>query len=143
MTSDAKAYPFVQAVLEALAEHLPAGGELELAGPPRLWRVVPRDRPPIPLTRDGAEGGGPLYLPVGGVGTWIPFLPRRLNTRLSAVDVVESIQDLVHNLGWPDWPFEDAAVKASVNRLNIQVWFESPDGRRHWDLPPFPAHLLR
>jgi hypothetical protein len=50
----------------------------------------------------------------GGIGTWIPFLPKRLDGKLTAVSAVEILDDVVASATGQPWPSPDYRVRAKV-----------------------------
>ena len=63
-----------------------------------------------------------------GIGPWVPFLPRRLAARLTAIAALEMIQDVVSTAhGWP-WPELGFDVHAATDEHGVAVWFEDASG---------------
>ena len=61
-------------------------------------------------------------------GTWIPFLPRQLAARLTVVDALESIQDVLTKVIGSAWPESGFEVRAGVSAAEVRVWFENAAG---------------
>jgi hypothetical protein len=62
-------------------------------------------------------------------GAWIPFLPRQLAARLTVVDALESIQDVVTRVVGSAWPEPGFEVKANTSVDAVRVWFEHAAGQ--------------
>ena len=71
-----------------------------------------------------------------GLGTWIPFVPLGLRTRLEVADALESVQTAVPRVVSP-WPASDAAVRTKLEGRDVLVWFQDLSGR-----PIFPASRI-
>jgi hypothetical protein len=64
-----------------------------------------------------------------GIGPWVPFLPRRLAARRTAIAALEMIQDVVSTAhGWP-WPDLGFDVHAADDGNGVSVWFEDASGK--------------
>jgi hypothetical protein len=58
----------------------------------------------------------------------VPFLPRRLAARLTAIAALEMIQDVVSTAhGWP-WPELGFDVHAATDEHGVAVWLEDASG---------------
>lgn len=82
--------------------------------------------PPAGRTRLGSVTK--LRAPLG-IGPWVPFLPRRVAARRTAIAALEMIQDVVSTAhGWP-WPDLGFDVRAADHDHGVSVWFEDDSGK--------------
>jgi hypothetical protein len=120
----AKARSLLQRLLDALADDLPPDVTVRVTGEGLMcglqaWRT--RDGRPVRRT-DIATAGAPF-----GIGPLGP-LPRRAAARLTAVDALEMIQDVVSTAcGWP-WPSLGFDVHADADDGGVQAWLEDASG---------------
>jgi len=120
----AKARRLLQRLLDAVADDLPPDVTVRVTGEGLLcgleaWRQ--RDGRPV-RPRDIATANASF-----GIGPVGP-LPRRVAARLTAIDAMEMIQDVVSTAcGWP-WPSLGADVHADANGRSVQVWLEDASG---------------
>jgi hypothetical protein len=78
--------------------------------------------------RDGRRGDIATASAAFGIGPLGP-LPRRVAGRLTAIDALEMIQDVVSTAcGWP-WPSLGFDVHADADDRGVQVWLEDASGR--------------
>jgi hypothetical protein len=92
------------AVLDRVNEHLPPGVRVEMRLFRRrfvLFRVVGDEQLLDGGWVAGADGSGRPSLRsggdfIGGLGTWIPFVPHALGIRLTAQDAVESALEVAY-----------------------------------------------
>ena len=121
----AKARSLLQRLLDAVADDLPPDVTVRVTGAGLMcgleaWRS--KDGRPV-RPRDIATSSAPF-----GIGPTGP-LPRRVAARMTAIDALEMIQDVVSTAcGWP-WPSLGFDVHADVGDRGVQVWFEDATGR--------------
>jgi hypothetical protein len=147
-----KAQVAVRAVLAAVADLMPTGVSLAVAGGENLWtlRRVSGDgsedlRNVLQVEQIPGEGveistAGPV--PVFGIGPWIPFLPSFLDVKLTAEDALEFIQEVVtESIGEP-WPAGLPNVRSSVRGQHVYLSFVSTDRRNRMPLKALPRALF-
>ena len=61
-----------------------------------------------------------------GLGPWIPFLPRRVAARLTAVAAMEYVRDAVSNACSAPWPAPEVTTHARVQGSAVHLWFNNP-----------------
>ncbi len=59
-----------------------------------------------------------------GIGSWIPGLPDRLNTKLNAISALETIQYAVADATGKPWPGPDYRARSTVAAASVSIWFE-------------------
>ena len=140
----------VRAVLEAVGPLLPPGLELEIVGSPRAWRLGVRRpagerRGVWDITR---KQSGDLHIEASnvvlfGIGSWIPDLPDRLNTKLNASSALETVQEAVSEATGAPWPGPDYDVHSSVGDSSVRIWFERKTDAHRIELPVLARTLFR
>lgn len=78
-----------------------------------------------------------------GIGTWIPDLPDRLNTKLTASSVLETIQEAVSEATGRPWPGPDYNVHSSVSGASVRIWFERKTDAGRIELPVLARELFQ
>lgn len=139
----------VQAVLDAAGPILPPGLDLEIVGSPRAWRIRSRHAPgehrgiwDIARRESGVTiGSGSVTM--FGIGTWIPGLPDRLNTKLNASSALEMVQEAVSEATGAPWPGPDYDVDSSVSDASVRVWFERRADAHRIELPVLARELFQ
>jgi hypothetical protein len=63
-----------------------------------------------------------------GFGAWVPFLPHHLAAKLAALDVLETLQDMIAGAVHKAWPAPRYEARAEIVGDAIRLWFERDDG---------------
>lgn len=125
-----RAIAAVRAVVDAASDVLPHDVRLEIVGHGRWWtlrKVDPANTPGVfrpAFDEHGRQGfaAGP-FAPLG-IGTWVPFLPSRLDAKLTAIDALELVQDVVTEALGSPWPAPNYRAKAAIQNSEVRTWFE-------------------
>jgi hypothetical protein len=140
-------------LLRFLEPDVPNGVRIEIRGRGRNCSIHARGLPPPDQTitptdpayariargvkvRDGRDlhlvGGGSFNVTGGwlGIGPWVPFLPRGLAAKLTAVDALERLQGTIASAVHDPWPGIGYEVRAEVTDDAVRLWFEGVDGAR-------------
>ena len=146
-----RARVLMREVVRAASDAIPDGVDLEIVGRGRWWvlrKVDPANPAGKVVAHTVLNDGSRRIAPTGdlspwGIGTWIPFLPRRLDAKLTAISGVEMLQDVVSSATGQPWPGPDYRVRAKVIGRQVATWFEpsSQTGPRV-DLHSLPLHLF-
>jgi hypothetical protein len=148
-----KAQAAVSAVLTAVADLIPAGVSLAIAGGEHLWTlrrvsdgledlssesILQVEQ--VPGQGVSIRTAGPV--PVFGIGSWIPFLPSFLAVKLTAQAILEFIQEVVaESIGQP-WPAGLPEVRSIVRGQHVYLSFVSTDAKNQAPLPALPRALF-
>jgi hypothetical protein len=150
MISGARAYRLLTYVLAEIEPHLPTGVHIKVT-PDDRWTTLQR-------ADDGSIDLGPLVmgsddrgLPkassgigVRALGPLIPFLPRKLQTRLAARHAVETLLDLAYqDLDSHSDRVPDMSVHAATTATGVAVSYIPPDRpNERVELESIPFDLL-
>jgi hypothetical protein len=145
-----RARAVVEYLLSALQDQMPAGVSVRITRASNRsisltpYRASDRHIGPFAVTEEDSDGR-PVSLSsgavvIGGIGTWIPLLPRSVRLRLAAQDAVETILSIA--LADKDSLFSnvDLNVRADLSEDGIEVSYVLPggqggDGRRSVTIP--------
>jgi hypothetical protein len=78
-----------------------------------------------------------------GIGTWIPGLLGRLNTKVNAISALETIQEAVTDATGRPWPGPGYEVRAKVADASVYIWFERSTDAHRIELPALPRALFQ
>jgi hypothetical protein len=146
-----KAQHAVREVLAVVADLIPPGVRLAVAGSERVWTLRP-------VKSDGSEeltstlkvdhqpngisisSAGPL--PLLGIGPWIPLVPSFLDVKLTAQSALEFIQEVITDTIGTPWPAGFPNVRARLHGGQVHLSFVSADGNDQLPLPALPRTLF-
>ena len=130
MLRGSAAWMAVAAVAEAAADLLPSDVTVDVSGVGPLGSI------------DVHGPRGYHMAVVVAVGPWVPFLPRALATRLTAIDALELIQDLVDGRTATRWPEGKRKVFAEVRDDQVMLAFADENGGNRRALPALARSLF-
>jgi hypothetical protein len=126
----AKARRLLLQLIDGVATALPADISVQVTGSGTRCVLTAQRAPQHAPPAGSAQVGSvtKLRTPLG-IGPWVPFLPRRMAARRTAIAALEMIQDVVSTAyGWP-WPDLGFDVRAADDDHGVSVWFEEASGK--------------
>jgi hypothetical protein len=84
-----------------------------------------------------ASGAGSI---AGRFGPWVPFLGRSLRARLTATDVLETVQQVISDASREAWPRASSEVTSELDGQSIRLFFDRGTDFQ-WDVGRVPISM--